>query len=157
MATTGTIDQQPQRERVQTFNKMVDETTWMWITHNHLKDMMMKQRAPTTGQCSSPRRQIWTGGTLRTCSSTLSGTKKKKKKNWDAHHKPAEGIHSNKVGILLQQNLPSHGTFDHIVTWNADECHDYGLFWKIVIMEDSDDNFDEYARLYIEHRRRNRA
>ena len=83
--------------------------------------------------------------------------KRHKKKNWDAHHKPAEGIHSNKVGILLQQNLPSHGTFDHIVTWNADECHDYGLFWKIVIMEDSDDNFDEYARLYIEHRRRNRA
>ena len=35
----------------------------------------------------------------------------------------------------------THMSFDHIISWTMEEKHDYGLFCKIVIMGEWDDNF----------------
>ena len=44
----------------------------------------------------------------------------------------------------------THMSFDRIISWTMEEKHDYGLFCKIVIMGEWDDNFTHYARLYLE-------
>lgn len=43
--------------------------------------------------------------------------------------------------------------FDHIILWSMDERRDYGLFCKIVLMGEWDDDFERYARLYLERGR----